>query len=103
MLNTDEFSDAAYTYFYDDEVLLSEVRAIASIYNLTLSYLTAYQQFIIGHRDFILSIGRTRMRDNMRHRELVLENKAFSTSLLNLVASDEINEIAQNVAVMSGS
>ena len=45
-----------------------------------------------GIEDFILSVGKTRMRENLRHREIVLDNRAFSTSLFNLVAPEQLTD-----------
>ncbi len=43
-----------------------------------------------GHFDFILAVGKARMRENMRNKSLVLSDRAFSTSLFNLVVSEDL-------------
>ncbi len=63
---------------------------------MAASLLYSYQQYILGHKEFLLSVGKATMRQNQRNRALVLENRAFSTSLANLVVPDEITEIVKN-------
>jgi len=43
-----------------------------------------------------VEVGKTRMRENMRVRDLVLENRAFCTSLFNLVEVKSIPDIVKN-------
>ena len=70
---------------------------------MVMSYLFSYQQFVIGHKDFILSIGKTRMRENMRRKDLVLQNKVFCTSLFNLVITEEVGDVLKNPVLLQGA
>lgn len=84
MINTDELIETLLTYFYDNEELLSVVRGEMSSFNMLLSYLYSYNQFTVGLRDIIINIGKSRMRENLKQKDLVINNLAFSTSLLNI-------------------
>lgn len=68
----------------------------AAAYNMALSYAYAQQLFLVAHRDLILSVGKTRLRENVRHRELVLENHALATSLFNLVVQDDVKSMTES-------
>lgn len=89
-INIEEFSTVAKFYFYDNADMVAEVRAASASFNLAVSHYYAYQVFVSGLSDFVVEIGKSTMRENMRSRELVLENRAFCTSLFNLVISDSI-------------
>ena len=89
-------------YFYDNADLLAEVRSASASFNLAVSHFYSYQVFVGGLADFVVDIGKTRMRENMRSRELVLENRAFSTSLFNLVAENLV-EVVKNPGTLSGT
>lgn len=102
-INLDEFASVAKGYFYDNSDLLAEVRAASASFNMAVSYQYAHQVLTQGLSDFIVEVGKTRMRDNMRVRELVMENRAFSTSLFNLVVSESISEVVKNPGVLSGT
>jgi hypothetical protein len=91
-INVEEFINLARTYFYTNEGLFGDLRAIFTAFNLSLSQLYSYQVYLKGFEDFILSLGKTRMRENLRHRELVLDNKTFSTSLFNLVTPQALSD-----------
>jgi hypothetical protein len=87
-INIDEFFTIAKMYFYDNGDMLAEVRSASASFNLAVSHYYAYQVFVSGLSDFLVEVGKSRMRDNMRTRELVLENRALCTSLYNLVVSE---------------
>lgn len=95
----------ARTYFYDDETLFLELRRASVQFNMAMSYIYSFSQFVGGHKDFLLGIGRTRMRDNLRRKELVNNNLAFSTSLLDLVTpgDDEVSVIVKNEEKFKGA
>ena len=96
MINTDELADTLLSYFYDNPDLLATVRGEMGTFNMLLSYLYSYYQFTVGLRDIIINIGKSRMRENLKQKELVINNLAFSTSLLNIAIQDDINEAAKN-------
>jgi hypothetical protein len=91
-INVEEFINLARTYFYLSPQLLFDMRTLLTSLNLSLSHLYSYQVYLKGLQDFVLSIGKTRMRENLRHNLLIMENRAFSTSLFNLVTPDAITE-----------
>jgi|LauGreDrversion4_2_1035121.scaffolds.fasta_scaffold104718_1 hypothetical protein len=91
-INVEEFIYLARTYFYTNENMLVDLRAIFTSFNLSLSHLYSYQVYLRGFEDFILSIGKSRMRENLRQRSLVIDNRAFSTSLFNLVTSTSLTD-----------
>lgn len=43
------------------------------------------------------------MRENLRSRELVMDNRALCTSLFNLVVSDNITDVVRNAGALSGT
>jgi len=83
----------ARTYFYTNEALFVDLRALLTSLNLSLSHFYAYHLYLRGLESFLLSVGRTRMRENLRQRDLVLDNRAFSTSLFNLVTTLPLTEL----------
>ena len=102
-INIDEFSTTAKNYFYDNPDLLAEVRSASASFNLAVSHYYAYQVFVSGLSDFIVEIGKSRMRENMRSRQLVLENRAFCTSLYNLVVSENISDVIKVQGTLAGT
>lgn len=70
--------------------MLAEVRSASASFNLAVSHQYAYQVFVSGLAEFIVEIGKTQMRENMRSRDLVLENIALSSSMFPLVNSGDI-------------
>lgn len=103
VVNVEELALTAQTYFYNDEELLSQVRAAAAQFNMAVSFMWAFQQYAQGHRDCLLAVGKARMRENQRVRALVLENRVFSTSLLNLVTADDIQEVVKTPQGLQGA
>ncbi len=77
-------------YFYDESDMLAEVRSASASFNLAVSHQYAYQVFASGLAEFIVEIGKTQMRENMRRRDLVLENRALSSSMFPLINSGDI-------------
>jgi hypothetical protein len=102
-INITEFSTMAKFYFYDNADLIAEVRSASASFNLAVSHYYAYQVFVSGLADFVVEIGKSTMRENMRSRELVLENRAFCTSLFNLVVSENITSIVKNPGELKGT
>lgn len=102
-INLDEFSTVAKTYFYENSDLLAEVRGASGSFNMAVSHFYAYQVFTSGLADFIVEVGKTQMRENMRSRPLVLENRAFCTSLFTLVISDKITDVVSKPGERSGT
>jgi len=70
---------------------------------MAVSFMWAYQQYAQAHRDCIMALGKARMRESQRVKALVLDNRAFSTSLLNLVAAEDIQEIVKNPQGLQGA
>ena len=96
MINTDEMIGIALSYFYDDESFLDAVRSSACAFNMMLSYLYAYNSYIQSFNEFFVNIGRSRMRENLRNEVIVRKNLAFSTSLFNIVDSNDIASCVNN-------
>jgi hypothetical protein len=76
--------------------MLAEVRSASASFNLAVAHYYSHQIFLAGLSEFIVEVGKTRMRENMRVRDLVLENRAFCTSLFNLVEVKSIPDIVKN-------
>jgi hypothetical protein len=53
-------------YFYDNADMIAEVRSASASFNMTVSLYYAYQVFVSGIAEFIVEIGKTTMRENMR-------------------------------------
>jgi hypothetical protein len=65
-INIEEFSTVAKFYFYDNADMIAEVRSASASFNMAVSLYYAYQVFISGIAEFIVEIGKTTMRENMR-------------------------------------
>jgi hypothetical protein len=102
-INFEEFATVAKQYFYDNPDLLAEVRSASASFNLAVSHFYAYQVFVAGLSDFLVTVGKTRMRENMRCRELVLDNMTLCTSLYNLVVSDNITDVVKVPATLAAT
>ncbi|TNV74214.1 hypothetical protein FGO68_gene15190 [Halteria grandinella] len=102
-VNTEELRLTARAYFYDDDQWLAEIQQHSAQYNMALSYTYAQQLFLVGHRDLVLAVGKTRLRESVRQRELVLGNHALATSLFNLVVQDDIKDVVKNAGVRDGT
>jgi hypothetical protein len=44
-------------------------------------------------KNFLAAIGRVRHRESLRNRQMVVENRAITTSLFNMVVSERVEEI----------
>lgn len=83
-LNVNELLDLAQTYFYPAEVAV-ELRAAATHFNLALTSFYAEHTFLLTFKDFLATIGRVRLRENLRYKNLIVG--AMSNSLLNIAES----------------
>jgi hypothetical protein len=101
-INTGEFLDVLRNYFYSDEGFLSQAKIVTSKYNMLLSYLFSYNQFSESLKNFILHIGKTRTRENLRHREYILKDRVVNTSLFVIAESADLSEIIANEERVKG-
>lgn len=60
---------------------------------MVLSYKFSLSSLTDSLRSFILSIGKSRARENLRNREFTLRDKVVNTSLFVLADPKNLNEI----------
>eukprot|EP00347_Sterkiella_histriomuscorum_P005140 403357742 len=101
IINTEEFSDILRNYYYTEDVVI-EAKIIAAKYNMLLSYYFSYNQFTESIRSFILSVGKTRSKENLRNKDFILQNKVINTSLFVLAESRDPKEMISNNAALGG-
>lgn len=92
VINSDELYSTLQSQCYFNENLIAEAKRLAQNYNLAISYMHVVYLFTKAKRDFIVSIGKSRMRENLRIKPKVDSELVMSTSLLSLVSEEDITE-----------
>ncbi|CDW91447.1 UNKNOWN [Stylonychia lemnae] len=102
VINTDELIEVMRTYYYTDEEFLDGMRVVTSKYNMMISYLMCFNQLTDTVKSFILSVGKTRTRQNLRNKDFIIKDRVINTSLFVFVDNNDPKDLVNNDNAVKG-
>lgn len=69
---------------------------------MMVSYLYSYSELSITIKNFVLSVGKARTRENLRNKEYILKDRVMNTSLFVLADSNDLKDIIVNEERVKG-
>ncbi len=102
LINLDELYNVMKTYGYQNEEFVNFTIAMSAKFNMLISQLYAQSQLQEGLETFILSIGKTRARENSRNKIFAQKDRVINTSLFNLVDGNDVGDLVANENSVKG-